>query len=587
MQFVYIFIFLCLLLTLTKCDLPIHGTMGDVYGTWTLRQTVNVSDRPVTCGGGIPNKNEENLNENLKHYESYLTKLYGELEDLKIVLTIEKTKIINEWKPRDNWTFLAVRDPITDDIIGHWSMLYDEGFEIRLQGRRYFGIFKYERNHSGNCPHSLSDAASDEDKRCYITDPTRLQLGWFVDEKTNVVLKEKIFHWGCFYAEKEKDTDIFSYVIHNPSYYRLHIKDSNDAENSQREVNNKFSISNKRMSYEKIRFSEPSKDYGSTKTSLRDIYDRETENHYACKKANLDGMKIELNLPKAFTWGDPYNNENFKDDVDDQEECGSCYAIASAFSLQKRFEIFFLKLYKKNVKMPKLSYQSILSCSPFNQSCDGGYPYLVGRQIYEFGIATEDCMKYANDRNDDVKCKIDMGNFNKDENNNRNDINEKEKGSKDKFCDEIYYASDYNYIGGCYECTGEFDMMNEILLNGPIVVAINAIADLLHFYKANKDTIYNIISKENKYCDIVNKGFNGWQYTNHAVNIVGWGEQPDENGDIVKYWIIRNTWGNDWGYKGYLKFQRGINLAGIESQAVYIDPDFTRGHADTLLKKNT
>lgn len=54
----------------------------------------------------------------------------------------------------------------------------------------------------------------------------------------------------------------------------------------------------------------------------------------------------------------------------------------------------------------------------------------------------------------------------------------------------------------------------------------------------------------------------------HCLAIVGYGT---ENG--VDYWIIKNSWGTDWGINGYAKMirQKGIGpgICGIAMEAVY------------------
>merc|ERR1712172_318216 len=53
---------------------------------------------------------------------------------------------------------------------------------------------------------------------------------------------------------------------------------------------------------------------------------------------------------------------------------------------------------------------------------------------------------------------------------------------------------------------------------------------------------------------------------NHAVTVVGYGT---ENGN--PYWVVKNSWGANWGDGGYIKIARGNSECGIGSQCALVE----------------
>jgi len=48
----------------------------------------------------------------------------------------------------------------------------------------------------------------------------------------------------------------------------------------------------------------------------------------------------------------------------------------------------------------------------------------------------------------------------------------------------------------------------------------------------------------------------------HGILIVGYGSQKDIEQKMVNYWIVKNSWGPDWGEKGYILLERGVGKCG-------------------------
>lgn len=121
------------------------------------------------------------------------------------------------------------------------------------------------------------------------------------------------------------------------------------------------------------------------------------------------------------------------------------------------------------------------------------------------------------------------------------------------------------------------DALLKAVANQPVSVAIDAGGMDLQFYSEVSFTC--IFYPEGKrfhhpglYIDLFWQGvFTGKCGTelNHGVAIVGYRTTLDG----TKYWIVKNSWGSDWGEKGYIRMERGVSakegICGIAMEASY------------------
>ena len=99
--------------------------------------------------------------------------------------------------------------------------------------------------------------------------------------------------------------------------------------------------------------------------------------------------------------------------------------------------------------------------------------------------------------------------------------------------------------------SGDVDAHMEALQNGPLSIAVASSSSTFMQYAGG----------------IISSSACGTSL-NHAVNLVGYGS---ENGR--DFWIIRNSWGTNWGEKGYFRVARqskdGPGICGILKMSSY------------------
>lgn len=173
-----------------------------------------------------------------------------------------------------------------------------------------------------------------------------------------------------------------------------------------------------------------------------------------------------------------------------------------------------------------LSEQYLVDCDEDDLGCAGGWPETTIEWIKENGVAIDSQYPQTVDQLAST-CKDDAS------------------------LSKIRIKNGYSYNTG-----SEQDMKKSLYKYGPLGTAIHAQA--LQLYKSGIIGVPKYISTALPLCCSFDSCLD------HAVLLVGFGKEPALLGSN-EYWIVKNSWGENWGEKGYFKIISGKNKCGLAS----------------------
>jgi cathepsin L len=235
----------------------------------------------------------------------------------------------------------------------------------------------------------------------------------------------------------------------------------------------------------------------------------------------VGALPRDSGVPDSFDWRD---HGKIVGAVKNQEQCGSCWAFSAVGALESQVT-------KVTGTPVVLSEQEMVDCvknvtSPDKSSvccdgCMGGemysvYQYLLENKTeddtekqYPYEAMDQDCQAIPNT----VKLKL------------------------------------KNFVS--LPIGDEQSLKTALYKHGPISVGVNANQDWQLYSKG----IYN---PSEEACD------SSASSMDHGVILVGYGSKGG-----LDYWIVRNSWGEDWGESGYMRLARGHNACGVGNAAIY------------------
>lgn len=209
--------------------------------------------------------------------------------------------------------------------------------------------------------------------------------------------------------------------------------------------------------------------------------------------------------------------------VKSQGQCGSCWAFAATATVEAAWAI------KGGHPLTDFSPQHLVDCSRGNHGCNGGYYDRAYHYVNKHGgMAKESSYPY---KEADNQCP------------GRGPP--PEGGTVSKWG----LASPPCHSGPCVDHECPQCIAQVIAQHGPVAVYVDSKA--LPSYTGGLMTHHDCSSQNSD--------------RDHVVVIVGYNTAARP-----RYWIVRNSWGENWGENGHFRVKIGKNVCGIGNEPGYI-----------------